>query len=180
MEIRSTEDSWSSRLVIICHICWVPIYFSHTHTRTHIHTRTHTHTHTYTHVHTHIYIYIIYSIINLNATRSFKARLHGRVLLRFFSFWFIRLNGLTYVCIRPSVAKLYKSIVNLLLNHSIACVRRRKIATKIANVNGSLRSSMLCDSQFHCVKVRVATIIFKVYTIPISASPSLEANNIYH
>ena len=36
MEIRSTEDSWSSRLVIICHICWVPIYFSHTYTSIYI------------------------------------------------------------------------------------------------------------------------------------------------
>ena len=32
-------------------------------------------------------------------------------------------------------AKLYKSIL-LRLNHSIACVRMRKIATKIGRVNG--------------------------------------------
>ena len=32
-----------------------------------------------------------------------KARLHGRFLLRCFSFWCMRLNGLTYECIGPSV-----------------------------------------------------------------------------
>ena len=47
------------------------------------------------------------------------------------------LNGLTYECIRPSAAKLYKSIL-LWLNHSIACVRMRKIITKIICVNGPL------------------------------------------
>ena len=63
-----------------------------------------------------------------------KVRLHRRFLLRSFSFWCMRLNGLTYECIRPSVSKLYKSIL-LWLNHSIACVRMRKIA----RVNGPLR-----------------------------------------
>ena len=32
-----------------------------------------------------------------------KTRLHRRFLLRSFSFWCMRLNGLTYECIRPSV-----------------------------------------------------------------------------
>ena len=41
-----------------------------------------------------IYIYI-YSFL--------KARLHRRFLLWSFSFWCMRLNGLTYECIRPSV-----------------------------------------------------------------------------
>ena len=72
--------------------------------------------------------------VHVNAC-SLKARLHRRFLLRFFSFWCMRLNGLTYEYIRPSVAKLYKSIL-LWFNHSIACVRMRKIAAKIARVNG--------------------------------------------
>ena len=61
--------------------------------------------------------------------RSVKARLHRRCLLRSFSFWCMRMNGLTCERIRPSVAKLYKSML-LWLNHSVACVRMRKIATK--------------------------------------------------
>ena len=32
-----------------------------------------------------------------------KARLHRRFLLWSFSFWCLRLNGLTYECVRPSV-----------------------------------------------------------------------------
>ena len=57
----------------------------------------------------------------------FKARLHRRFLLRSFSFWCMRLNGLTYDC-----------IINQYFRDSIACVRMRKIATKIARVNGPL------------------------------------------
>ena len=34
---------------------------------------------------------------------TLKACLHRRLLLRSFSFWCMRLNGLTYECIRPSV-----------------------------------------------------------------------------
>ena len=66
-----------------------------------------------------------------------KARLHRRFLWRSFSFWCMRLNGLTFECIRPSVQSYTKSIL-LWLNHSIACVRMRKISTKIARVNGPL------------------------------------------
>ena len=63
--------------------------------------------------------------------------MRGVAITRPFSFWCMRLNGLTFECIRPAVqtAKLYKSIL-LWLHHSIACVRIRKIATKIARVNG--------------------------------------------
>ena len=54
-----------------------------------------------------------------------------------FSFWCMRLNVLTYECI-TICAKLYKSIL-LWLNHSIASVRMRKIATKIALIYRSLQ-----------------------------------------
>ena len=67
--------------------------------------------------------------------KDIKARLYRRCLLRSFSFWCMRLNGLTYECIRTICAKLCKSIL-LWLNHSIAYVRIRKITTKIAHVNG--------------------------------------------
>ena len=37
------------------------------------------------------------------SVENIKARIHRRFLLRSFSFWCMRLNGLTYECIRPSV-----------------------------------------------------------------------------
>ena len=46
----------------------------------------------------------------------------------------MRLNGLTYECIRPSV----QNYINQYFCGSIACVRMRKIDTKIARVNGPL------------------------------------------
>ena len=66
-----------------------------------------------------------------------KARLRGRFLGRFFSFCRMRLSGwvtkvLIYIALPQMVWYIRKSI------HLIACIKRRKIAAKIACVNGPL------------------------------------------
>ena len=80
--------------------------------------------------------------------RNVKARLHRRFLLRSFSFWCMWLNGLTYECIRPSVQSYILKSILLWLNHSIACVRMRKIATKISCVNVPLDYTICIGSTY--------------------------------
>ena len=84
--------------------------------------------------------------------RSLKARLHARFLLRFFSFWCMRLNGLTYECALITIcATLYKPIL-LWLSHSIACVRMRKMATKIRLITIPLSSISKYFPHFTLIK----------------------------
>ena len=45
------------------------------------------------------------------------------------------------ICLLKCVYSVYSATILLWLNHSIACVRMRKIATKIARVNGPYDSS---------------------------------------
>ena len=80
------------------------------------------------------------------ANECLKARLHGRFLVRFFSFWCMRLNGLTYECIRPSVQNYINQYFCDSMAGWITCVRMRKIATKIARVLHGLKGTFThCD-----------------------------------
>ena len=82
----------------------------------------------------------------------FMARLHRRFLLRSFSFSCTRLNGLTYryliECIGPSL----QSYINQYFCDSIAYVRIRKFATKIASVMLRLYTAInRADFRFRCM-----------------------------
>ena len=67
-----------------------------------------------------------------------KARLHGRFLWRFFSF-----------CMTHAIEWLSHKSIDLYI-HLIACIKKRKIAAKIACVNGPLERTASQRNKINC------------------------------
>ena len=82
-----------------------------------------------------------------------KARLHRRFLLRTFSFWCMRLSGLTYECIRPCKAIQINTFVTQRLNRMRQNERNQKVKDQKVKglhfLNNNLMNTFIVQATEH-------------------------------